>query len=66
MTADEMDQAISAAGYAELTTALRAVLDLHHFYDQCDEDCCRYCESCEQEWPCDTSRAIEAALGDAA
>ena len=64
MSAEDMELTIAASGYAELTSAVRAVLDLHQFYDQCDEGCCRYCESCEQEWPCDTSRAIEAALGE--
>ena len=47
-----------------LVEAVRAVFDLHLFYDQCDEGCCRYCESCEHEWPCPTAVAIEAALGE--
>lgn len=49
-----------------MLAALRAVLDLHQFYDQCDEGCCRYCESCEHEWPCPTAVAITASLGEEA
>lgn len=50
----------------DMLAALRAVLDLHQFYDQCDEGCCRYCESCEHEWPCPTAVAITASLREEA
>ena len=47
-----------------LVEAVRAVVNLHQFYDQCDDGCCRYCEGCEHQWPCPTAVAIEAALGE--
>lgn len=60
----EMAVSYARTDVPRLVSALRAVLDLHQFYDQCDEGCCRYCESCEHEWPCPTAVAIEAALGE--
>ena len=49
-----------------LVEAVQAVLDLHQFYDQCIDGCCRYCDSCEHQWPCPTYHAITAALGEEA
>ena len=51
-----------------LVAALRAVLDLHvGVVDCCDECSPMKCAVCEAwEWPCDTVRAVEAALGEVA
>ena len=49
----------------EMLAALRAVLDLHKPYDDCGEPlCCRGCDVCGYGWPCDTVRAVKAALGE--
>ena len=47
----------------DMANALLELYDLHAPYDQCDEGCCRYCEECEQEWPCTTRTVIERNMG---
>lgn len=78
MSAEDMELTIAASGYAELTSAIRAVLDLHKrvsmfgFMDHCAE--CVEFDDADPEmsdaatrvvWPCPTVLAVEAVLGGA-
>lgn len=64
MNAEEMGEAVSAAGWAELTATVRAVLELH-------KPVAGECQACVDPadshwnaiWPCETYRVVADTLG---